>query len=858
MNLLKRKWLNFFHLLVSYTGGKMIIENDSSRHKFLIYPLLFRCNKQKSISLSVSGSVIYGTGCQVKVLNRHKTILASCGLNSLFQRSYQFLKYFIIVIYMPAKSKVEIDQINYSPTITTELDFSRFTSDTLLVTPGYPSLENKYNSAFVHTRVQAYQAAGLNVDVLWINDIHGTQYYSYEGINVVVADFFYLRMLLRAKKYKRILIHFFDQRYANVLESVDVSETHLYFYLHGAETLYWDWPKIASPYFGPPAEIDDSLRTLFKTKDYYIKKYSAFKNARWIFVTPWTRQRCEELVGVQFDSSDAIPCLVNTDLFSYEKKDPQLRKKIFVLRKFADINSYSLDTVVRIILELSRRPFFADLDFDIYGDGPLHETLLAPLTGFENVHVFKGFLDHEQIRQVHQAHGIALFPTRFDSQAVSSCEAAASGCAVISSDIPGVRQFIPTELGVLCSTEDYREYADVIEKMYYDPDFFLETARRESESVCAKFDFRHTIQRELDMFAAEKPVDTIDLSCCTAEPVLTIAIPSYNVEKTLRSTVISILDQRNAGKLEILIVNDGSSDRTAEIAAELQARAFSPARPLIRVINKENGGHGSTINVGLEQARGKYFKIIDGDDTVDSEELAKLIDILETEDSDVVVNNYVEDFAHDNALTIQNPYLSLKPGIQYYFDDLCFSHYGFGLFGPIMSCSSYKTQVLRSAGFKLLEKAYYVDMELNTYVSIFCSTVTYYNLNVYRYFLGQVNQSVSQSSYIRNYKHHENVCRRMVEAYFIYSDRLSEVRKKYLRDQLIFPMLAFQYDLVISKMRNREAFLSLERWLKEYPEFYSSESLSMKKIIFHRATKGTLVSVNNFFEGLCSIGSKKR
>ena len=71
-------------------------------------------------------------------------------------------------------------------------------------------------------------------------------------------------------------------------------------------------------------------------------------------------------------------------------------------------------------------------------------------------------------------------------------------------------------------------------------------------------------------------------------------------------------------------------------------------------------------------------------------------------------------------------------------------------------------------------------------------------------------------------------------------------------------MLAFQYDLVLSKMHNRKAFLSIERWLKEYPEFYSSKPLSMKKILFHRATKGAFVSANKVFEWLCSLGSKNK
>lgn len=834
MNLLKRKWLNLMGLSVTYSEGKMLVKNKSDSYKFLIYPRLFRSGKAKCIYLSISGKNICGKQCKLIAVNRSRNILAKCDFNALFQKFYTLLKYFIIAIYVPAKSEIQIDEIVYSSTPLFSFDYSSFSSDTLLVTPGYPSPEDKYDTAFVHTRVRAYLSAGMDLDVLCINDTPCYKSYSYEGVNVVVANFFFLRKLLQEKKYTRILIHFFDQKYANVLESVDTTQTRLYFYLHGAETLYWDWPKINSPYFGQKSKIDDTLQELFSIKDYYIHKYSQFKNAHWIFVTPWAKKRCEELVGAQFLNSSSIACLIDTELFAYERKNPALRKNIFVLRKFHNINSYSLDTVVRVILELSHRPFFNDLQFNIYGDGDMHDRILVPVKSFKNVHITRSFLSHKQIRKVHESNGIALFPTRFDTQGVSYCEAASSGCAVITSDVPGVRQYIPDDLGVLCPPEDYCAYADVIEKMYNDPEYFLEVARRESESVQSKYDFEHTIQRELEMFSSENKIDTIDLSDIKNQPVLSIVVPAYNVEKTLNSTVCSVLDQPNVGKLEVIIVNDGSTDSTAEIAAALEKR-FSAERPLVRVINKINGGLGSLINVGLEEAKGKYFRVIDGGDTVDSEELSKLIDVLENENSDIVLTNYVEDYAESNTSVIKCPYQNLKPGIMYRFEDLCYPDYGFTKFGPIMPCSCYKTDKLRAADFSLLEKALYVDMELNTYASIFSSTATYYDLNVYRCLMGRKDQSMA--SFIQNCKHRENICFRMLDAYERHFDEISEIRKSYLREQLIFPMLIFQYNLTISIMHSRKAFLSFDCRLSEYPEFYAEPKLCSRKVKFARITK---------------------
>ena len=848
MDLLKKRWFKLGKLSVKYYKGSMTVENTAPSHAFLVYPKLFRCGAEKEITLRLEGKLIDGTGCELKILNRHRQILGSCGLNGFFVRQFTWLKYYILALLIPGNSKIEITSAQYYSVRKTDLLTDSYLSgDVLVVAPGYPSLEDKYNMGFIHTRVQAYQALGWKVNVATINDDVPMGCYTFEGVDIVRGDFYFLRELLQLRHFQRVMIHFFDDRFANVLESVDMTNTKLYFYLHGAETLYRDWPKIASPYFGPPAEITGDMERQFRKKDFFIHKYNEISNAKWVFVTEFTRSRCQELLNIQFKNSTVIPCLIDTDLFSYEKKNPELRKKIFILRKFYNVNSYSLDTDVRVILELSHRPFFDDLEFDIYGDGWLHEEIVRPLLQFRNVHIHKKFLTHDEIRKVHQSHGIALFATRFDSQAVSSCEAASSGCAVVTSDIPGIRQFIPAELGVMCQTEQYREYADVIEKMYYNPAYFLDVACAESESVRSKFDYTHTIQKEVEMFAAESSEPYFHFAPLAPQPILSIIVPSYNVEKYLRSTVISMLDQKNAGKIEILIINDGSKDRTAEIASELQKLTEVDGSSIVRLIDKENGGHGSTINVGIRQARGKYVKVVDGDDTVDSEEFEKLIDILERENSDVVLNNYIEDFAVTNRTNTMKIYSQLKPGIQYRFEDVCYPNYGFSTWGPILSCSSYKTSMLRNADFSLLEKTFYVDMELNINVAICCDTITYYDLDIYRYLLGRAGQSVNASSYRRNFRHHENVCIRMIEIYQQNKEKLPQSKNDYIVNHLLLPMISTQYEIAINYRKERSAFLSFDKRLKQYPSLYNNRKIRIKKVRFHRATRGILVPLNGLF-----------
>ena len=105
------------------------------------------------------------------------------------------------------------------------------------------------------------------------------------------------------------------------------------------------------------------------------------------------------------------------------------------------------------------------------------------------------------------------------------------------------------------------------------------------------------------------------------EKILTVTVPSYNVEKFLENTLDSFVDERVLDDIEVLIVDDGSKDKTAEIG-----RKYEEKYPdTFRVISKENGGHGSTINRGIGEAKGKYFKVVDGDDWVDQDGFAELI-----------------------------------------------------------------------------------------------------------------------------------------------------------------------------------------------------------------------------------------
>lgn len=114
--------------------------------------------------------------------------------------------------------------------------------------------------------------------------------------------------------------------------------------------------------------------------------------------------------------------------------------------------------------------------------------------------------------------------------------------------------------------------------------------------------------------------------------VLTITIPAYNVEKYMDEVLPTFLAESIMDKIEILIVNDGSKDKTSEIGKRYEAQYPG----VIKLVDKENGGHGSTINKGIELATGKYFKVVDGDDWVDTDAFITYVTMLEKLDTDAV------------------------------------------------------------------------------------------------------------------------------------------------------------------------------------------------------------------------------
>lgn len=229
------------------------------------------------------------------------------------------------------------------------------------------------------------------------------------------------------------------------------------------------------------------------------------------------------------------------------------------------------------------------------------------------------------------------------------------------------------------------------------------------------------------------------------EKILTVSIAAYNVADFLRTTLESCVVPEIMDALEVLIVNDGSKDETADIALEYQTKYPDT----FRLINKENGGYGSTVNYSMKEARGKYFKLLDGDDWFEAEGLKKLVFFLRDCKADLVLSGRAEVYENGERNASKNiwqeKYGKLYDGKAVDLEDLEPFVYGIWV-------ATYRTDILKLHPFKMPEKQLYTDRVFICCPIPWIRTVAFQNYIVYCYRFGHEGQSVSTENRIRHSK----------------------------------------------------------------------------------------------------------
>lgn len=283
-------------------------------------------------------------------------------------------------------------------------------------------------------------------------------------------------------------------------------------------------------------------------------------------------------------------------------------------------------------------------------------------------------------------------------------------------------------------------------------------------------------------------------------PVLTVAMPCYNVARYLERGLASFDDARLEGLVELIVVDDGSTDATASIA-----QAFVERRPQVfRLISKPNGGHGSAVNTGLTQARGTYFRVVDGDDWVDTDELVRFAQFLVQATSDLVVDVKTEvDMATMSPRVFPLP-AELVQDEACDLESVCM----LDAFAPNVMIHTLTARVayLRSISLRLLEKTFYEDLEFVVKATLDAADVEFVDTRVYQYLVGNASQSVADEGYVRRWDDHTRVCEELLALLSDRKENLSPIRLTYLRRRCaLLSNTHYNIALIFDKDRARGA-----------------------------------------------------
>ena len=243
--------------------------------------------------------------------------------------------------------------------------------------------------------------------------------------------------------------------------------------------------------------------------------------------------------------------------------------------------------------------------------------------------------------------------------------------------------------------------------------------------------------------------------------LISFAVPSYNSQDYLHHCVDTLLS--GGEDVEILIVNDGSKDNTAAIADEYAAKYPT----IVRAIHKENGGHGSGVNRGREEAQGLYYKVVDSDDWVNEEALKTLLDTIKihlAEDTlpDLYITNFIYDHVYDNTRFVRRWNKQFPVNSFCTWKDVGSFH---GSEVLLMHSLMYKTNLLRKSETVLPEHTFYVDNYFAYKPLPLMQKIYYLDVNLYHYFIGREDQSVNIKNFSRRYDQQIRVMRYMVDSY---------------------------------------------------------------------------------------------
>lgn len=282
---------------------------------------------------------------------------------------------------------------------------------------------------------------------------------------------------------------------------------------------------------------------------------------------------------------------------------------------------------------------------------------------------------------------------------------------------------------------------------------------------------------------------------------ISFAVPCYNSAEYMDACITSLL--ACGDDIEIIIVDDGSfKDNTAEKALDWQDRYPD----IIKTIIKENGGHGSAVNAGLDAAEGLYYKVVDSDDWLDKDAMKEVMAYLrcqtERKDpTDMVIGNYVYEKVHEDKRTVMRYKNVFPEGKEFGWNEI-------GKFGQsqylLMHSVIYRTELLKNMGIRLPKHCFYVD-NIFVYVPLpHVKTIYYCDVDMYRYFIGREDQSVNENIMLSRIDQQLRITCVMIDSVDPLEDSIEKKLSQYMVNYLSMMMCICSIFLRMEKSEENE------------------------------------------------------
>lgn len=295
--------------------------------------------------------------------------------------------------------------------------------------------------------------------------------------------------------------------------------------------------------------------------------------------------------------------------------------------------------------------------------------------------------------------------------------------------------------------------------------------------------------------------------------LLSIIIPTYNMEKYLRRCLDSLIieNKDDSQLLDVIIINDGSTDSSSSIGHEYENRFPN----VFKVIDKENGHYGSCVNRGLKEAKGKYVRVLDADDYFDYNIFPDYLHTLAKTDTDVFISGYNK--VNEDGMvmrTVQfNGLVEKKKSVVTSI---------FANMRMLTHAVAYRTELLRRIGYYQSEGLLYTDQEWMFLPFAYCKSYYYLpNLPLYNYLLGRKGQSVDKKVHCKNVGDEVKGLYVMIDKYLENKDKLDETGLAYLEGRLRSRMRVVysSYLLRYYRVLSRRDIIIIDKYIRSKNEY---------------------------------------